>query len=378
MTAGGHEERHTAARPEGSLDGWVAFDLLVVLALLAAAGVYATAVVLSRNRSAWPGHRSLLWYLGLLCAGAALVGPVGEAARASFTGHMVAHLLLGMLAPLLLVLGAPVSLLLRALPVTVARRLTRILRLLPVRALTNPVVAGTLNAGGLWVLYATDLYPAVHTSVLLHGVVHAHILLAGYVFTAALIGVDPDPHQASVPVRSAVLVLFIAAHSVLAKWLYVHPPVGVGTGDGRTGAQLMYYGGDAVDVTLIALLLLGWYRATSGGRQSPSLHFWQRLPAGRGHPVDEVATPVLPPSGHAAPRIQGGRQRPRAGGTGAVCRALFWTQQIWADLRGAPERAPAPHGTPQLIASPGGATVSKGSYQVPLAGRAGTDERIWP
>ena len=101
-----------------------------------------------------------------------------------------------------------------------------------------------------------------HTSVLLHGVVHAHIFLAGYVFTAALVGVDPDPHRATVPVRAAVLVVFIAAHSVLAKWLYAHPPAGVEAVDGQAGAQLMYYGGDVVDVTLIVLLLGGWYTAT--------------------------------------------------------------------------------------------------------------------
>ena len=84
--------------------------------------------------------------------GTALVGPLADAARTAFTPHMAAHLLLGMAAPLLLVLAAPVTLALRALPVARARTLSRLLRTPPVRAVTRPVVAGTLNAGGLWVL----------------------------------------------------------------------------------------------------------------------------------------------------------------------------------------------------------------------------------
>lgn len=61
--------------------------------------------------------------------------------------------------------------------------------------------------------------------------------------------------------RSAVLIVFIAAHSILAKWLFAHPPAGVEAADGRVGAQLMYYGGDVIDITLIVLLFAGWYAA---------------------------------------------------------------------------------------------------------------------
>lgn len=95
-----------------------------------------------------------------------------------------------------------------------------------------------------------------------------HVLVVGYVFTASLVGVDPDPHRASMALRSTVLVLFIASHSILAKWLYARPPPGVADGDAQVGAQLMYYGGDAVDVALLVLLFAGWYAATRPrGRQ---------------------------------------------------------------------------------------------------------------
>jgi putative membrane protein len=253
---------HGAGDGSGRLTGWELLDVVVVLALLGAAGLYLSALVLARSRSPWPVRRTVLWLLGLACVGAALVGPLATAARDSFTAHAAGHLLLGMLGPLLLVLAAPVTLALRALPVTAARALVRVLRTPVVRAVTHPVVAATLDAGGLWLLHGTDLFARMHASPALHAAVHLHVLLAGYLFTASVVGRDPDPHRASVRVRSAVLVVFVAAHSVLAKRLYAQPPAGVDPADARVGAQLMYYGGDVVDVTLVVLLLGGWDAAT--------------------------------------------------------------------------------------------------------------------
>ncbi|MFP3714457.1 cytochrome c oxidase assembly protein [Puerhibacterium sp. TATVAM-FAB25] len=242
--------------------GWAVLDAAVVLLLVAAGVAYGMGLARARGRGPWPAGRAVAWYAGLVCAGGALVGPLAAAARTGFTAHMAGHVLLGMLAPLLLVLGAPVTVALRALPVGGARRLARALRARPVRVLAHPVTAAMLHGGGLWLLYATGLYAAMHASVPVHAAVHAHVLAAGYLFTAALVGVDPDPHRASVRVRAAVLVAFVAAHSVLAKRLYAHPPAGVAGDDARQGAQLMYYAGDAVDVTLMVLLLAGWYAAT--------------------------------------------------------------------------------------------------------------------
>lgn len=242
--------------------GWAVFDAAALLVLFFAAAGYALALWSGRRRSPWPVSRTTAFYLGLVCAGLALVGPVARAGHGSFTMHMVGHVLLGMAAPLLLVLSAPVSVALRGLPVRHARRLSGVLRRPFVRVVMHPVVAAVLNAGGLWLLYTTPVFHWMHEFVLAHAVVHTHIFLAGYVFTASVVGVDPDPHRASFRIRAAVLIVFIAAHSVLAKWLYAYPPAGVEAADARAGAQLMYYGGDVVDVTLIVLLFLGHYRAT--------------------------------------------------------------------------------------------------------------------
>jgi putative membrane protein len=242
--------------------GTVPWDLFAVLPLVCAAAGYASALVAARRRSPWPARRTVLWYLGLACAAAGALDPVADAARTSFTAHMLGHLLLGMLAPLLLVLAAPVTLLLRALPVGRARTVTRVLRSPVARVVAHPVTAGLLNAGGLWLLYATELFHHAHASAPVGLAVHAHVVLAGYLLTSSLVGPDSRLHPVSLRVRATVLVLFVAAHSALAKWLYAHPPPGVGTPDGRAAAQLMYYGGDVVDVGLMVLVAAGWYRAT--------------------------------------------------------------------------------------------------------------------
>jgi putative membrane protein len=188
---------------------------------------------------------------------------LATAAGVSLTAHMVTHLLLGMLGPLLLVLGAPVTLALRALPVRAARGLTRLLRTWPIRLLTHPVPTAVLTVGGLWVLYATDLFRLTQLFSGWHVIVHLHVVFAGYLFTASLVSPDPAPHRAGLALRSSVLTLSLAGHGILAKYLYVHPPAGFGAVDAERAAMVMFYGGDAVDAVLIVLVCREWYRSTA-------------------------------------------------------------------------------------------------------------------
>jgi putative membrane protein len=240
--------------------------------LLAAAVAYLVAVVAVYRRGGWwPTRLTACWLTGLAAAAGALIGPLATAAHHDFTAHMAGHLLLGMTAPLLLVIAAPVTLALRALPVGRARMLSRLLVGGPVRVVTHPVTAAVLDAGGLWLLYTTGLYRAMGEYLWVHAVVQVHIVVAGYLFTAAMIGIDPAPHRPGRPTRVAVLILFLAAHGILAKYLYGHPPAGVPAGAGRAGAELMYYGGDSLDLALIVAFCRQWYRATDPGRRSATV-----------------------------------------------------------------------------------------------------------
>ncbi|WP_301800143.1 cytochrome c oxidase assembly protein [Nocardioides sp. ChNu-153] len=241
---------------------------LVLLLAAGAAYVGAACVVRRRGGRGWPAYRVGLAALGLGCVAAALVGPLAAWSHAGFTGHMAAHLLVGMVAPLLLVAAAPVTLALRVLPVGAARRLTRVLGGRVVRGLGHPVAAAVLNVGSLWVLYATPLAGVMLHDPVVHHLLLAHFLVAGYLLTAALVGVDPAPHRPGTGVRLVVLVLAAAGHAVLAKHLWAHPPAGVEVAEARSGALLMYYGGDVVELALAALLLAQWYAAAPARRAS--------------------------------------------------------------------------------------------------------------
>jgi putative membrane protein len=214
-----------------------------------AAGVY-LAAILGRP---WPAARTACWLAGVAAAavGAPLTG------HGDLRVHVAGHLLLGMLAPLLLVRAAPVTLALRTLPVARARRSAGMLRSAPVRVLTHPVVAALLDVGGLWVLLRTGLHATADPTV--HTLVAVHMLLAGTLFAAALVSPDPAPHRARLGVRAAVLVTAVAAHDVLAKTLYADPPPGTPAEQARAGAELLYYGGLPVELALMVLLGAEWW-----------------------------------------------------------------------------------------------------------------------
>ncbi|WP_372967601.1 cytochrome c oxidase assembly protein [Microbacterium sp.] len=276
---------------------------ILLLPFAAAALIYlAAAIAESVGGRPWPWWRTGCWIAGLGLSALALSPLTLAAADRPFTGHAVGHLLIGMVAPVLLVLAAPVTLALRSFALQPARRLSRALRSVPVRVVTHPVVAALLSVGSLWMLYASPIYAAT-ADPLVHLLVMLHFLVAGCLFTASVAPVDPAPHRASLRVRVVVLILALAAHGILAKTLYasgfspdsagagglsalVQVP-GVAVADLQTGAQVMYYGGDAVDLMLLALVLLSWYR--SRGRRSA----WP--PAGRTSGRAEKATVAAAP-----------------------------------------------------------------------------------
>ncbi|MEV4351300.1 cytochrome c oxidase assembly protein [Actinoplanes sp. NPDC049596] len=220
-----------------------------LLLLLAAIGYEALATV-----ARFPWWRTAFFLTGctLLVAGFALPG-------ADFGTHMLQHLLIGMLGPLGLVLGAPVTLLLRTLPRPAGRFAGRLLRNPYVHVISHPLVALTLNLGGLALLLLTPLYETVTRSAGPHLLVHVHFLLAGYLFAWVIAGPDPAPNRPPVPARLVVLGVAIAFHAVLSQLIYAGlVDLPVPAADRRAGAELMYYGGDIAELLLAAALVATW------------------------------------------------------------------------------------------------------------------------
>lgn len=210
----------------------------------------------------WPIHRTVSWIIGVFCIVFALVGPLAKLSHTNFQAHMYTHLLLGMLGPLLLAFSAPITLLLRTLPIKYARILSKLLKSEYVRFVSHPITATILNIGGLWVLYTTELYNAMHTSTLLFAFIHFHVFLAGYIFTISMIYIDPSPHRTSFGMRAAVLVFAMAAHNILSKLIYANPPTGVEKTEGELGGMTMYYGGDFIDVMIVIALCYQYFKTS--------------------------------------------------------------------------------------------------------------------
>ena len=254
-----HEHRHHGV--ESAIG--IFPQLVLALPFLIALFLYIFAVFVSnRKYKNWPIYRTVYWALGVLLAIISVSGPLAERAHGDFVIHMLGHLFLGMLAPLFMALAAPMTLFLRSLEVQSARKITKILQKGLFRVLTDPIVASLLNVGGLWVLYTTNLYTLMHESMTLHVLIHFHVFLAGYVFTISIIYIDPIPHRTSYLYRSIVLLVALAAHGILSKYIYANPPMGVSQLQAEQGGKLMYYGGDAIDIVLIFILCLQWYKSS--------------------------------------------------------------------------------------------------------------------
>jgi len=259
LSGAGMEHVHAlSAIPAGNTLG-VVFLPLVALALL----LYLCGLWWQRaGHKPWPLRRTLCWVSGLTLVALACLPLLSDLAHRDLRAHMLQHLLLGMFAPLALVLGAPLSLLLRSLPRAGARRCLRLLGSPPLRLLTSPWLALLLNVGGMYLLYLSPLFGAMASSTALHLLVHLHFLLAGYLYCWTILdGPDPLPGRAGPWQRLGALGLGIAAHAVLGKWLYAGPwPKGWPAEEAEAAAQWMYYGGDLAELLLLAVLFAGWRR----------------------------------------------------------------------------------------------------------------------
>lgn len=213
-----------------------------------------------RGPRAWSTWRTAAFVSGGTLLSVGLLPQLLPFPQGDFRQHMIQHLLIGMFAPLGLVLGAPVTLLLRSVPNRYGRIVSTVLRSRPLHLLANPVTALALNVGGMVLLYVTPLYVATSADPALHRLVHGHFLAAGCLFTWAIAGPDPAPRRPSVPARLVVLGVAIAVHAILAQLMYagLYVQVPVPPVQRQGGAELMYYGGDIAELLLAFALVTTW------------------------------------------------------------------------------------------------------------------------
>lgn len=244
---------------------------LVLLALLVGAYLI-LAFARSTEPRGWNRWRTTAFLVGAVFLGLGLTPQTGPYAVGSLPSHMYQHLLIGMYAPIGLVLGAPVTLLLRSLPRRHGKNVGRILRSGPMHVMAHPVSALVLSLGGLAALYFTPLYETASRAPVLHWIIHIHFLAAGYLFAWVIAGPDPAPKRPSVPVRLVVLGVAITGHAVISQLLYagVFVQVSASTPELRQAGELMYYAGDIAELILAFALVTSWRPARKTGVE-PSL-----------------------------------------------------------------------------------------------------------
>ena len=191
-------------------------DGLMLGLLIIAVALYIKGVVILRKRGdTWPVGRTIAFALGISMVDFATSGGLGVYSHFAFSNHMMAHMFLGMIAPIGIVLGAPITLALRTLPQArnkdergVRGSFIALLHSKPALVMTNPVVALAIFDGSLFTLYFTPLFGNLMQGHSGHFFMSTHFLLAGILFFQTIIGVDPAPRK--VPHLVKIIIIFAA------------------------------------------------------------------------------------------------------------------------------------------------------------------------
>ena len=196
-------------------------DALMIGILITMVALYVKGVmVLTKRGDKWPVGRTVSFAIGIAVTDFATSGGLGLYAHFSFSYHMMAHMLLGMIAPIFLVLSAPMTLALRTLPQgrTSAERGVRGSLLAALHSkigifYTNPIVALLIFDGSLFGLYFTNLFADLMQSHIGHLIMSLHFLAAGFLFFFVIIGVDPNPRKIPHLVQMVVLFAAMSIHA---------------------------------------------------------------------------------------------------------------------------------------------------------------------
>ena len=197
------------------LTSWT-FDpaVLVPLALLAVGYVWAAAM-LYRRGDRWPPIRIVYWFLGLAGCFVGVASALGVYDLVLFSVPALQHMVLQMIAPVGLVLGAPVTLALRALPPRGRAALLWVLHTRWSRFVSHPAVAFGIFAVTQFGFYYTPLLELSLTNVWVHDLMHLHFVAVGFLFYWALLGIDPNPHRVRFSLKMLLVVGMGPLHILL-------------------------------------------------------------------------------------------------------------------------------------------------------------------
>jgi putative membrane protein len=248
---------------------------VIAVFLLVAAALYGYGVYRLRLRGDhWPPGRTVAFGLGGLGSIAAVTVTGIEAYDDTLLSvHMVQHMVLSMVGPIFLALGAPVTLALRTLPPDPRKVLLAVLHSRVVKVLTFPLVAFALFIANPFILYFTNVYRLTLEHEWLHELVHVHFIVTGCLFFWPLLGLDPLPNRWPYPARALLMVLSVPFHTVLGLTIMqsrtlvggdwypnLHLTWSNPWNDQVVAGGILWAGGEIVSVTMLGILVLQWIK----------------------------------------------------------------------------------------------------------------------
>lgn len=246
-----------------------------------ATGLYVLGVLTLRRRGdSWPVGRSIAWGIGMLAFYLATSSGLAAYDTVLVSVHMVQHMVLSMIVPLSLALGAPVTLALRTLPRRPRGWLLVVLHSRLAKVLGFPPLAFGLYVISPWALYFSGWYEASLRSTYVHEMMHVHLVAVGALFFWPIVGVDPLPGRVAHPFRVLLTVMTLPFHAFLGVTIMGQTTLLGGDWypslhDGPMGAWLpdpyddqhlaggiLWGAGDLVGVVFFVVLFIQWVRSS--------------------------------------------------------------------------------------------------------------------
>ncbi|MEV6167337.1 cytochrome c oxidase assembly protein [Streptomyces sp. NPDC051954] len=254
-------------------------DPFFLVACLVGIALYAYGVVRLRRRGdAWPVGRTVAYVIGVLTIALVMCTKLNDYGMVMFSVHMVQHMVISMLSPILILLGAPITLALRALPVAGKGRkgprelLLAALHSRYMRIITHPVFTIPLFIASLYALYFTPLFDFLMGSKAGHVTMMVHFLAVGLVFFWPIMGVDPGPQRpgylmrmlelfAGMPFHAFFGIALMMASTPMIK-TYENPPASLGIdalADQNAAGGIAWAFSEIPSVLVLLALLFQWH-----------------------------------------------------------------------------------------------------------------------
>ncbi len=257
---------------------WSADPFFLVACLLGLA-LYGWGVVrLVRRGDKWPVGRTVAFVVGVLSIGLMMCTGLNDYGMVMFSVHMVQHMMISMVSPILILLGAPVTLALRALPPAARGRkgprelLLMFLHSRYMRIVTHPAFTIPKYNASLYGLYFTPLYDSLMSSGVGHVAMMVHFLAVGLVFFWPIMGVDPGPHRPGHLMRMLELFAGMPFHAFFGIALmmastpmvstFENPPASLAVdalSDQNAAGGIAWAFSEVPSVLVLIALLFQWY-----------------------------------------------------------------------------------------------------------------------